>query len=49
MSRLRSIYVVSMLSAFHFHLHENRHTCSFAYVLEYALLSLDDNVDEECE
>ena len=27
----------------------NRVTCSFAYVLEYALLLLDDNVNEACE
>ena len=27
----------------------NTDTCSFAYFLEYALLFLDDNVDEECE
>ena len=26
-----------------------RHTCSFAYFLEYVLLFLDDNVNEECE
>ena len=29
--------------------HKYRHTCSFAYFLEYGLLFLDDNVDEECE
>ena len=25
------------------------YTCSFAYFLEYVLLFLNDNVDEECE
>ena len=29
--------------------HECRHTFSFSYCLKYALLFLDDNVDEECE
>ena len=28
---------------------EYRHTCSFAYFLQYALLFLDDDVDEQCE
>ena len=32
---------------FHSHLHFYRHTSSFAYFLEYVLLFLDDNVDEE--
>ena len=27
--------------------HEYRHTCLFAYFLEYALLLLDDDVDEK--
>ena len=27
----------------------NTETCSFAYGLEYVLLFLHDNVDEECE
>ena len=39
------IYVIY----FHFHLHFCRHASSFACFLEYALLFLDDNVDEECE
>ena len=30
-------------------LFENRRTCSFAYFLEYVLLILHDNVDEESE
>ena len=29
--------------------YKHRHTCSFAYFLEYFLLFLDDNVNEECE
>ena len=29
--------------------YEYRGTCSFAYFLEYVLLLLDDNVNEECE
>ena len=43
-----------MWPIFHFHLcfhhektYEYRHTCSFAYFLEYVLLFLGDNVDEE--
>ena len=52
MSRPRSIYVVSMFNVIfsHFHLHNlmSRHTCSFAYFLEYVPLFLDDNVYEEC-
>ena len=27
----------------------DRHTCSFTYFLEHALLFLDDNLGEECE
>ena len=61
MSRLRSIWVVSMQSIFDFHLHfhhdssyhgysyNHTNTCSFPYFLEYVLLFLDDNMDEECE
>ena len=30
-------------------MNEYRHTYSFPYFLEYVLLFLDDNVDEECE
>ena len=29
--------------------HEYRHKYSLAYFLEYTLLFLNDNVDEECE
>ena len=29
--------------------HEYKHTCSFAYFLEYVLLFLNDNVEEVCE
>ena len=49
MSRRRPIYVLSMRSIFHFHLHFYRYTSSFAYFLEHVLLFLDDNVNEECE
>ena len=49
MSRPKPIYVISMRSIFHFHLHFYRYTSSFAYFIEYALLFLDDNMDEECE
>ena len=28
---------------------ECRHTCVFAYVLDYVLIFLDDNVDKECK
>ena len=59
MSRPRSIYVVFMSylcdasSSFYLWLivqfHEYRQTCSFAYFLGCAVVSLDDNVDEECE
>ena len=34
---------------FFFYFHCYRHTSSFAYFLEYVLLFLDGNVDEECE
>ena len=30
-----------------FQSHEYRQTCSFAYFLDYLLLFLDDNMDEE--
>ena len=49
MSRRRPIYVLPMYSVFHFHLHFYGNTSSFAYFLEYVLLFLDDNMDEECE
>ena len=49
MSRHRPICVLPMWSIFHFHLHFYRHNPSFAYFLEYVLLFLDDNVDEERE
>ena len=29
--------------------HHHRHTCSFACFLEYLILFLGDNEDEECE
>ena len=55
MSELKSIYVVSMWSIFHylyFH-HDNSYnlmyTRSFAYFKEYVLLFLNNNVDEGCE
>ena len=57
LSRRRSIYVVLMWPAFFFsfiiinHIislkKTNKHTCFFAHFFEYALLFLDDNVDEE--
>ena len=47
------IYVIYFSSSFSLWLivlsHEYKHTCSVAYFLEYDLLFLDDNVDEECE
>ena len=46
---MKAYYVLSMRSVFRFNLHFYRHISSFAYFLEYALLFLDDNVDEECE
>ena len=49
MSRHRPICVLPMWSIFHFHLHFYRHNSSFAYFLEYVLLFLYDNVDEERE
>ena len=45
MSRCRHIYILFMWSIFHLHLHFYRHTSSFAYFLEYALLFLDGNVN----
>ena len=54
-SRPGAMYVVSWWSIFHFYLHfhydlsyKYRCICSFAYFLEYVLLFLDDNVDEQC-
>ena len=42
------LYLCAWSSSFSFWLiaqpHENRHTCSFAYCLEYALSFLDDDV-----
>ena len=58
MSRPRSIYVVYMWSIFHFQfyfLHNQSYTSIitdaivFAHFLEYILLFLDDNVDEQSE
>ena len=40
---------VGLFMSFHFHQHFYRHTSSFSYLLEYVLLFLHDNVDEECE
>ena len=52
LSSPRSIYVVSIWSIFYFHLHFH-HDLSFKLTnfifLEYVLLFLDDNEDEECE
>ena len=49
MPRCSAIYVLTVLSTLHFHLHFYRHNSSFAYFLEYVVLSLDDNVNQERE
>ena len=58
MSRPRSIFAISMLSVFHFqpHIHVISHITSFkqtylfyVHFLEYLLLFLEDNLDEERE
>ena len=46
MSRPRSIYVASMQSIFLFRLHFY-YDCSFAYILDYVPLLLDDKVGEK--
>ena len=48
-SKRGTIYVLCMWSFFHFHLLFYRDTSFFTYFLEFELLFLDDNVDEECE
>ena len=49
------LYLCDLFFHFHLHFHYdqsynfiNTDTCSFGYFLEYILLFLDDNVDEEC-